>query len=500
MGAEDRMPAPSRLADLLAGLSLVSDLGFAMPPESAMRRCVVATLLAQRIGLDRSEVADAYYVALLAHIGCVGFAHETAVAYGDEMAVNSAVSGVDLGGPPVGGEPAGIDPDFGRRFATATCEVGGETARRLGLGEGVQRGVREVVEAWDGSVGARGLRGSEISLVARVVAVAAVAALHDALGGPARAASALGGQSGGELDPEIVAAFLDGQADLLGELADRDPHELVLAIEPAPVRLFESSRLPEVAAAIGDVADLKSAYSLGHSGGVARLAVAAGTQARLGDERVTILEVAALLHDVGRVGISNAIWERPGPLTHAQWEQVRLHAYHTERILGGVDVLGPAAAIAGRHHERLDATGYHRGDAARDIPAEARILAAADAFDALVHERPHRPARSAEEAAAELRRDVAAGRLDDDAVEAVVSAAGVAPARSARRERPAGLSAREVEVLRLVARGLANREIAERLVVSPRTAEHHVQHIYAKIGVSSRAAAALFAMEHSLLE
>jgi DNA-binding NarL/FixJ family response regulator len=158
------------------------------------------------------------------------------------------------------------------------------------------------------------------------------------------------------------------------------------------------------------------------------------------------------------------------------------------------------ATIAGMHHERLDGSGYHRGAAAREIGPEARILAAADAFEAMTHDRPHRGARSPEDAARRLADEASAGRLDASAVRAVAEAAGVDSPRRGRTERPGGLTEREVEVLRLVAGGLSNREIADRLVLSRRTAEHHVQHIYDKIGVSSRAAAALFAMEHALLD
>jgi HD-GYP domain-containing protein (c-di-GMP phosphodiesterase class II) len=254
-----------------------------------------------------------------------------------------------------------------------------------------------------------------------------------------------------------------------------------------------------VAAAIGDVADLKSTHTLGHSGGVTALAVAAGERIGLDHSARMRLEVAALLHDIGRVGISNAVWERPGSLTRAEWEQIRLHAYHSERILAASEGLKPMAAIAGMHHERLDGSGYHRGAGARDIPLEARVLAAADAFEAMTHDRPHRAALAPEQAAEQLDIEVRAGRMDDAAVRCVVAAAGMESSGRPRPERPAGLSQREVEVLRLVARGLSNRQVAEALVVSPRTAEHHVQHIYDKIGVSSRAAAALFAMEHALL-
>ena len=151
------------------------------------------------------------------------------------------------------------------------------------------------------------------------------------------------------------------------------------------------------------------------------------------------------------------------------------------------------------HHERLDGSGYHRAAQAREIPVAVRILAAADAYQAMGQERPHRPALQPDAAADNLRADVDGGRLDRDAVTAVLDAGGH-PITRTREALPAGLSEREVEVLRLVARGLTNRQIGEQFTISPRTAEHHVQHIYTKLGVSSRAAAAVFAMEHDLLD
>ena len=514
------MATPIRLADLLAGLSLVSDLGFAQPPEEAMRRCVIATALARRLGLDEADVADTYYTALLEHIGCTGFAHETSVAYGDELAVNAAIAPMDPGrlgdivdfvgaataGRPLGDRARGLlftlvrGSAFGRGFGTATCEVGRETARRLGLGDGVARSLHEVVEAWNGKDGVRGLRGEEIALPARITAVASTAVLFDGMGGEGAVTEIVRRRAGRLLDPSLVAAFLKHQRDIMAEVRDRDPREAVLAAEPAPVRTIAPDRLVDVAAAIGDIADLKSPHTLGHSGGVAALAVAAADGLGLDEVARGRLEVASLLHDLGRVGVANSVWERPGPLTHAEWEQVRLHPYHSERILSSAEALRPMATIAGMHHERLDGSGYHRGARAREIGPEARILAAADAFDAMTHDRPHRRARSPDEAATRLTEEADRGRLDVEAVRAVVATAGGKAPPRGRADRPGGLSHREVEVLRLVAGGLSNREIADRLVLSRRTAEHHVQHIYDKIGVSSRAAAALFAMEHALLD
>jgi HD-GYP domain-containing protein (c-di-GMP phosphodiesterase class II) len=287
-------------------------------------------------------------------------------------------------------------------------------------------------------------------------------------------------------------------AELLEAASRGDPRQRVLEVEPEPLRIVPKARLPELAAAFGDLVDLKTPFTHGHSAGVARLARTAGEKLGLDGETLMQLHVAALLHDLGRIAVSNAVWEKPGQLTTAEWEQVRLHPYHSERILSGTAVLQPMAALAGLHHERMDGSGYHRGCTAAQIPLPARVLAAADALQAMTQARPHRDALTLDEAAERLHHDAGAGRLDADAVRAVVDAAG-GPAHRRADLRPAGLSDREVEVLQLVAQGLSNREVARRLYISPRTAEHHVQHVYGKIGVSSRASAALFAMEHGLL-
>lgn len=209
------------------------------------------------------------------------------------------------------------------------------------------------------------------------------------------------------------------------------------------------------------------------------------------------LRRAALVHDLGRLGVSNSIWDKRGPLGPGEWERVRLHPYLTQRMLRQSEALAQLGAIAVQHRERLDGFGYPNGLSATAIARPARVLAAADAYQAMREPRPHRRELSADAAAAQLRAEVNAGRLDGDAVEAVLGAAGHRVRR--RHAGPAGLSEREVEVLRLLARGLSNRAIAERLVISPKTVGSHVEHIYAKIDASSRATASLFAMQHGLL-
>jgi HD-GYP domain-containing protein (c-di-GMP phosphodiesterase class II) len=508
-----------RLADVLAGLSLISDHGLGLPPDDAVRSCLVATALARKLDLHESEVACVFYDALLEHVGCPGYAHETYLVWGDDVAANRAAQRTNFADPKElvttylpsllreleGWERAQVTarfvtrgPGFLKRFAIASCEVAAHTARRLGLSEEVQLSLRQYSEWWNGKGVPHGVKGEEIALTGRVVHVASVAATFDVLGGVELAVEAVRRRAGTVLDPAVADTFVSHAAELLEAASRGDPRHRVLEAEPEPVRFVPIARLPELAAAFGDLADLKTPFMHGHSAGVAHLARRAGEILGLDTDMLARLEVAALLHDLGRVAISNAVWEKPGPLTSGEWEQVRLHAYHSERILSCTAVLEPMAALAGMHHERMDGSGYHRGCTAGQLPMPARVLAAADALQAMTQARPHRGALSVDDAAERLQDDVRAGRHDPDAVRAVVDAAGGRPQRKAVLT-PGGLSEREVEVLQLVAQGLSNREIAQRLYISPRTAEHHVQHIYAKIGISSRAAAALFAMEHGLL-
>jgi HD-GYP domain-containing protein (c-di-GMP phosphodiesterase class II) len=230
---------------------------------------------------------------------------------------------------------------------------------------------------------------------------------------------------------------------------------------------------------------------------VADLVTAAGSTMGLSAADVRTLRRAGLVHDFGRLGVSNSIWDKPGPLGAGEWERVRMSPYITERMLQQSAVLAPLAAIAVQHRERLDGSGYPRALSGAAISGPARILGAADAYQAMREPRPYREALTADDAAAELRAEVRAGRFDGDAAEAVLTAAGHRVRR--RRESVAGLTAREIQVLQLLARGLSTKQIAERLVMSPKTAGNHIEHIYTKIDASNRAMASLFAVQHGLL-
>jgi HD-GYP domain-containing protein (c-di-GMP phosphodiesterase class II) len=271
--------------------------------------------------------------------------------------------------------------------------------------------------------------------------------------------------------------------------------ESTLACEPLPLLFLEGEAIDRALAAMGDFADLASPYLVGHSAGVAELATAAGGRSRLAARDVVRLRRAALVHDVGRVAVPVRIWQKRAPLTPDDWERVRLHAYHSERVLARSPFLAALAGVASCHHERLDGSGYHRGAGAPALGASERVLAAADAYHAMTEPRPHREALSPQQAAETLNREAGAGRLDADAVSAVLDAAGHRPVRI---ERPAGLTDREAEVVGLLARGLQTKQVARALGISVKSADRHIQNAYAKIGVSTRASAALFAMEYGL--
>lgn len=513
-------PPPLRLAELVAALSLATDLGTGQPMEHALRVCLLAVELGGELGLGEQERADVYYVALLRAIGCVSDAHRVAARFGDELLANVQISLLDTAQPSdvvgmllrhVGeGQPAlqrarmimaalAAGPDERNHIITAHCEVAERLARRLGMRDEVAIGVTQVYERWDGKGSPGWVRGEAILRAARIVTLARDAELFHRLGGADGATRVVRRRSGTLYDPAVAERFCRRASSLLRVLEIDSAWDAVLAAEPGPRPVLTSAARETATRAIADFVDLKSPFTSGHSSGVALLAAAAAGRLGLGEAETTALRQAGYVHDLGRVGVSAAIWDKPGPLTASEWERVRLHPYYTERVLARPLALAPLGAVAALHHERLDGSGYYRGIPAAMLSLPARLLAAADVYHALTERRAHRPAHSAGVAAEQLQAEARDGRLDANAVSAVLAAAGHT-ARAARREWPAALSEREVEVLRLVARGLSNREMAKHLTIAEKTVGHHIQHIYNKIGVSTRAAATLFAMQHDLLD
>jgi HD-GYP domain-containing protein (c-di-GMP phosphodiesterase class II) len=516
------VPDTIRLAQLTGAVARAADAGTGFPPETSLRLCVVAVALARAVGLSEEEIRDVYHAALLRHAGCTSSAHEETSVAGDELQLRSTIA---LGDP---GSPGDMLPRLLRGIASGQavtkrvrtvatllarapsvlpqalrgrCEVAVRFAVRLGLGSRVERALDEAFERWDGKGLPRGRKGQEVSLAARIVSLAELAASYAAVGGVAGAREVVAARSGGHVDPDLAARFVEDARALLAEAMAPSAWERVLEIEPRPFAYVSGAQHRAIAELLADFADLKSTFTLGHSRGVAARAVRGADALGATDEERRRVETAALVHDIGRVAVSNALWDKPGPLGRGEMEQVRTHAFHTDRVLAAIGgALGDAGSLASMAHERLDGSGYHRGLPGSGLSKWTRLLAAADVAQALSEARPHRPARSPDEASKILRGLAKDGALCPRAVDAVLGASSTGASGRKRASYPAGLSEREVDVLRLVARGLTDKEVASKLGISFRTVHAHNKNAYDKLGVSTRAAAALFLVENDLLE
>jgi HD-GYP domain-containing protein (c-di-GMP phosphodiesterase class II) len=505
------------LAELVATLALATDLAMAHPLEQGLGACLVSTRMAELAGLPSAEVRQTFFIALLRHIGCTTENDALADLVGDEVGLSGVLNPLTgatgpeyigafvrfatVGKPrleqarAVGRIAAGL-----RGVAAANraiCEVARALATRLGLESAVVTALGTVYERWDGKGLPHRMRGPQIPLPVRLSQVGdLVTALHDL--NREDLTAVVSSRAGTGFDPAAVEVFLSNAEELLALLTVSSRWQAVQRLAPLPMERLTGERLEQALHVVADFADLKSPYLIGHSAGVAALARAAAQRLQMPASDVDELGRAALVHDLGRIAVSAGVWGRAGPLRAGEWEAVRLHPYQTERVLGRAPSLARLSALASLHHERLDGSGYFRGSPAAQLPPAARVLAAADVYHAMREPRPHRAPLTASEAAAELEREVRAGHLDRDSGDAVLAAAGHRVGR--RKQYPGGLTAREVEVLRLLSRGARTREIARTLAIAPKTAGNHIQSIYDKTGVTTRAAATVFAMQHGLID
>ena len=507
-----------RAAEVVGALSLATDLGTGQPLEHALRTAVLAVRLGELTGASAQELVDTYYVALLHASGCTSNGHEATQLYGDDIAHRAAFFLIDTTNPAevlafyrahvgAGRAPevraamieeaiANAGPRARDAFATM-CEVAQRFAGWLDLGAGIQAALEYVFARWDGR-GFPDARGDAIPLPARLLHVARDISLFLSVAGADEARAVVERRTGTAYEPRLARLAARHLDELLAELDETRMWEQALESEPLPKLWIAGERVDAAFSAIAALTGLKSPWLREHSTGVAELAEAAAWRTGLPAASVRLVRRAALAHDVGRVGVSNAIWEKPGRLGFGEWERVRLHPHFTERAFAQSPALAPIGIVAGSHHERLDGSGYHRGTRGTDLDQTARILAAADCYGAMREARPYRAALDAPAAEAELLREAKDGRLDPQAVDAVLNAAGHGvPTRP--RELPAGLTGRELEVLLALARGQSNQTIATGLGISAKTVGHHVQHVYQKAGVRSRAAATVWAFEHDLV-
>jgi HD-GYP domain-containing protein (c-di-GMP phosphodiesterase class II)/DNA-binding CsgD family transcriptional regulator len=507
----------THLAEVVAAIALAADLGLGQPVDHVLRSCVIATRFADALGVSPADRDATYWVTLFLTAGCTGASFELSQVFGDDIAFRAGVFDVDgstfqvmryvLGYAGSGRSQLGKLKVRASLLASrmtpleqsflAHCAVSARIAERLGLGESVVASLWQTFARWDGKGMPKGLRGSDILLPVQIANIANLVEVREREQGAAASSTLLRRFAGTSFDPKLVDAWCRDADSIVAGVEVDSAWKTVVSDAPATRGPLTEAELDAALELLADYADLKSPYFTGHSRGVSGLAASAAREAGLPDGEVTTLRRAALVHDIGRNGVPNSIWDRPGPLTATEMERVRLHAYYTERVLRHSGGLAPLAAVGGAAHERGGGTGYPHGATSANTPLLARFLAAADAYHAMLEGRPHRPALSRDQAGAELRRMARTGELAGGATDAVLAAAGHPTRR--KPSAPGGLTAREVEVLMLTARGGTAKAVGLSLGIAPKTVGNHIERIYMKAGISTRAEAAMFAMQHGLV-
>ncbi|MFL5824393.1 MAG: HD domain-containing phosphohydrolase [Solirubrobacteraceae bacterium] len=507
------------LVEIVGTLALAQDGAFGQPADAQLRATAIARGLARRIGLDATQRDAVRWAAPLRYLGCTSHAHDVAVLFGDEIEfrahslisdpsnpmemLRDIVTHAGGGRPPLDRVRTVLTALAGGRgpvalsFRTA-CEVGDKLAVRLGIPDAAREALRFGFERWNGRGFPDGAKGEAIPLAMRVIHVAHDAEVLARVQGPQQALEVVQSRSGGAYDPKVVDVFSICAQDLLAEAEELDPWEAWLE-DPGTLTPLDDPGLDQALEVMADFADLKSPFTAAHSRAVAALAAEAGRACGLTPDDVALLRRAALVHDLGRVCIPNSIWDKPGPLTRTERERMELYPVRTEQLLSRSPGLKSLTPTAGSQHERVDGTGYpHRANAAELSPA-ARLLAAADRWRAMAEARAYRQAYTPQQAADALRADARSGGIEPEAAAAVLTAAGHGDAKARPGQLyPDGLTAREVEVLRLLARGQTTKQIAAALAISIKTADRHIQNSYGKIGASTRGAATLYTIERGL--
>jgi HD-GYP domain-containing protein (c-di-GMP phosphodiesterase class II) len=496
------------LAQVAALLAVAQDHALGQPPGSQLRGAVLAQDLATAAGIDGPERADVWWCSTLRFLGCTGHAFDMAIVFGDEIEMRARAARADFANPfdmlrlmvtSAGADHAGMarlrsvlsvlaggKKAAEMNFRTA-CEVADVFAKRLGLDEPVLAALRTSFERWNGRGLPAGVKGTAIPRIMRVAQVAHEFEILARIEGVDRALAVVKARSGGAYDPELASVVLAEGGGWWESAEAADPWDAALSVAPACGPLGPDE-IHEALLVLADFADIKSPFIAGHSRAVAAIAAEACGETA---------ERAALLHDLGRVTVPNTVWDKPGPLTRDERDRAELHAVATDQLLRRIPFTAGLAATATAAHERLNGAGYHRRATGAQLDLAQRVVAAADCYQAMISDRPHRAALGRARAAEELRTMADDGRLDPEAVERVLAVGG--HRRVARPQAAGGLTTREAEVLRLLALGLTTKQIAEELVISPKTADHHIQHIYGKIGVSTRGGATVFAIEHGIL-
>ncbi len=508
-----------RSGEFIMALSQAADLAVGQPVEFALKSCMLATRLGRMLSLGTETLGEIFYQSLLRYIGCNAETHAMAALFDDEIDFRRGFALID---PGRASEMAGLVFTFLRRansnsgmlemvlgmarglisskgasaeILSGHCEVAERLAQRLGLSVSVQRNLGQLYERWDGRGMPEGLKGEAVSQAVRIVSFAQDAIVLEAAFGAEAARAKLISRSGTAYEPGLAEKYV-GNADALTAGMDAAGWEEVLALEPEPHIFLTGEQFDAACLAAADFIDLKTPWSIGHSRAVAVLAGEAARRFGLLKADADDLFRAGLLHDIGQAAVPARILMKQGAFNDSDWEQMRLHPYHGGRVLARPAALARLGVIVSQHHERGDGSGYHRGARGPTLSAQGKILAAAEAYQNKIEPRPHRAALSKEAASTVLKREAREGRLDSEAVAAVLAAAGHAV--QLRRESLAGLTVRELDVLRAIAKGQSMKECARAMGISPKTVDNHTQSVYSKIGVKTRGGATLYAIEHGL--
>lgn len=436
----------SRLSEILGAFSYALDLTEGQPAGHSIRACWIGTQVAMVLGLNGDQLRDIYYAVLLKDLGCSSnAARVTEIFAGDDRKLKHDFK---LIGPQpedfgefvtrevgAGAEPAVRDQALCNLaenggaimtdIITTRCSRGADISRQLRFSEDVAEAIAHLDEHWDGGGLPLGIAGTDIHLGGRIALLAQVADVFYSARGRDAAIAEVRNRAGSWLDPDLCAIFdkLSGASGFWEELALDDLAEQLWALEPAAQYVtVDEDYLDDISFAFGRVIDAKSPYTAGHSERVGMIADKVAENLGMDDDRRRVLRRAAILHDVGKLGVSSFILEKPGKLDAGEWQIMQSHAAHTTNILGQIGVMSDMAMIAGSHHERLDGKGYPLGLDARSIAMESRIITVADIYDALTTDRPYRSAMSSEKAMAILQCEagVAVDQRCLDALQAVV--------------------------------------------------------------------------------
>jgi HD-GYP domain-containing protein (c-di-GMP phosphodiesterase class II) len=435
-------PLRVRLAELLGALSYATDMVEGQPAGHCVRACWIGMNIGREIGLDATQSFELYYTLLLKDLGCSSNAARICQLYmTDDITFKHDFKTVNGSLPQVLHfvlSHTGMNAGLAERFRTLVnifqnggeiskelmetrCDRGAEIARKMRFSEAIAQGIYGLDEHWDGSGRPHGLAGENISIYSRIALLSQVVDVFQTSNGIEAAIHEIRHRTGTWFDPRLTDAFerISQRPEFWATLRADDLQTTIFDLAPAQgSTTVDDDYLDDIAAAFAQVIDSKSPYTSGHSERVTLFTDLIAEQMGLSGERRRFLKRAALLHDIGKLGVSNSILDKPGKLDAFEWEQMKMHAAFSETILSRIAAFGALARIAGAHHERLDGKGYPRGLKGDEIPLETRIITTADIFDALTADRPYRAAMPATKAMA-IMTEMVGTALDPTCLEAL---------------------------------------------------------------------------------